>query len=130
MVVSRMLWADRLRDRDVIHYVDNEGAKYGVIKGSSPSRESAWLIHAFWDREIKNRSRSWVSRVPTCCNIGDGPSRGAWEEVHRIWPECKECSWTNEQEIDFGGLGRKRELSHNGKTDGSERWEEAWRQVK
>ena len=49
MVVSRILWSGRLAGRDVIHYVDNDAARFSCIKGSSPCQGSAWLVHAFWE---------------------------------------------------------------------------------
>ena len=98
MLVSRILWSARMRGRDILHYVDNEGARYSVIKGCSPSRESAWLIQGFWETEVYNRSRSWISRVPTVCNIGDGPSRDEWEELKRLYPEYKRVPWSKDQE--------------------------------
>jgi hypothetical protein len=98
MVVSRIIWSPKLLGRDILHYVDNEGSRLSTIKGNSPSRQSAWLIHAFWETEVMNRSRSWLSRVPTECNIGDGPSRGDWEELRDLYPRCIRREWSQEQE--------------------------------
>ena len=89
MVVSRILWSGKLAGRDVIHYVDNEAARMSAIKGSSPSRSSAWLVQAFWETEVTNETKSWISRVPTECNIGDGPSREDWSEVEEVYPNHK-----------------------------------------
>ena len=44
MLVSRILWSGRVQNRDVIHYVDNDAARYSCIKGGSPCLGSAWLI--------------------------------------------------------------------------------------
>jgi hypothetical protein len=41
MIAARMLWSGRLQGRDVLHYVDNDAARFSVIKGCSPSRASA-----------------------------------------------------------------------------------------
>ena len=99
MAVAKIIWSGRMYERDVIHYVDNEGARYSTIKGSTPSRESAWLVQAFWGAEVNNRSKSWVSRVPTECNIGDGPSRNEWVELKRIYPQYTRREWTAEDEL-------------------------------
>ena len=88
-----------MQGRDVIHYVDNEAARLSAIKGSSPSRSSAWLIQALWETEVMNESKSWFSRVPTECNIGDGPSREDWKEVERIYPKQTKTVWTQIQEM-------------------------------
>ena len=98
MIVSRILWSGRMQGRDVIHYVDNDAARFSTIKGSSPSRESSWLIHGFWETEVQNQSHTWISRVPTCCNIGDGPSRDQWDELKKLYPEYVRVQWSARQE--------------------------------
>ena len=98
MLVARLIWSGKLKDRDVINYVDNDAARYSTIKGSSPSRRSAWLIHAFWETEAINRSSTWISRVPTVCNVGDGPSRLEWEELKRLYPRYVKREWSGEQD--------------------------------
>ncbi len=60
-------------------YIDNEAARYGLIKGTSPTRDSAWLIQEFWTAETKNESNSWIQRVPSASNCADGPSRGRFQ---------------------------------------------------
>ena len=57
-------------------YVDNEAARYGLIKGTSPTLHSAWLINEYWTAESWNESNTWVARVPSASNCADGPSRG------------------------------------------------------
>ena len=93
MIVSKILWEDIVRNRDILHYVDNEAARLSTIKGSSPSKESAWLIQAFWESEAVLRTQSWLSRVPTECNPGDGPSRDEWEEIMELYPHCVRRDW-------------------------------------
>ena len=48
-IVARRLWKKKIEGRDVIHFVDNDSARYALIKGSSPSLESAWLVQSFCD---------------------------------------------------------------------------------
>ena len=38
---AKKIWAERLKRRLVVLYVDNEVARYALIKGSSPTRDSA-----------------------------------------------------------------------------------------
>ena len=47
-----------------------------MIKGSSPTKDSAWLAGATWDQEAKIGAFSWFERVPSPSNPSDGPSRG------------------------------------------------------
>ena len=50
-LVARHLWGERMKGRPVLHFIGNEAARYALIKGSSPTLESAWLIASFWGRE-------------------------------------------------------------------------------
>ena len=47
-----------------------------LVKGSSPTPDSAWLTSLFWKEEAKAGSFSWFERVPSPSNPADGPSRG------------------------------------------------------
>ena len=60
----------------MIHYVDNESARYALIKGNSPTYDSAALAAAFWTREAELACFSWFEWVPSPSNIADDPSRG------------------------------------------------------
>ena len=99
MVVSRIVWSGLIEGRDVIHYVDNDAARFSCIKGCSPCQGSAWLIQAFWETEVINQTRTWISRVPTECNVGDGPSRDQWEELTALYPDHIRKNWTLQQEL-------------------------------
>ena len=59
-----------------MYYVDNEAAKFVLIKGNSPTRDSAWLVQHFWEKEANLECYSWFERVPSASNIADYPSRG------------------------------------------------------
>ena len=75
-LAARIIWADRLRNRLVINYIDNDAARFAMIKGSSPTKDSAWLAGATWDQEAEIGAFSWFERVPSPSNPSDGPSRG------------------------------------------------------
>ena len=77
-VMARHVWSKRLRERLSSHYVDNEAARFGLIKGASPTRDSAWFINDFWNRETQLGSFTWVERASSACNCADKPSRGCW----------------------------------------------------
>ena len=73
---ARRLWREKIEGRDVIHFVDNDSARFALIKSSSPCLENAWLVQSFWTDESETNCRSWIARVPSRSNIADGPSRG------------------------------------------------------
>ena len=78
---AQTIWKDRLKNRRVVTYIDNEAARYGLIKGTSPTRDSAWFIQVFWTAEAKNESNSWIERVPSASNCADGASRGRFKTL-------------------------------------------------
>ena len=39
-LAAKQVWRKRMRGRLVMNYIDNEAAKYALIKGTSPTRDS------------------------------------------------------------------------------------------
>ena len=78
-VLARRVWKDKLRGRLVVYFVDNEAARFALIKGSSPTTDSAWLTGEFWRAEAESGAFSWFERVPSPSNPADAPSRGERE---------------------------------------------------
>ena len=71
-----------MRHRPIIHFVDNDAARFALIKGSSPTRDSTWLTGLYWEAETSVGSFSWFERVASQSNPADAPSRGeACEEL-------------------------------------------------
>ena len=95
---ARRLWKEKIKGRDVIHFVDNDAARFALIKGSPPCLESAWLVQSFWTDESETNCRSWIARVPSRSNIADGPSRDDGAESEKIFPNIQWLEWTDEQE--------------------------------
>ena len=92
-VVARRFWKEKIQGRDVIHFIDNDSARFALIKGSSPCLESAWLVQSFWTDEGEADTRSWIARVPSRSNIADGPSRGDRSECEKIFPQITWLEW-------------------------------------
>ena len=61
--------------------MDNDAARYSLIKGYSPAGVSARLVARFWEQEATLESHCWIERVPSLSNIADGPSRLSFTEV-------------------------------------------------
>ena len=76
---AQVIWKDRLHNRRVVIYIDNEAARFGLIKGTSPTLDSAWIINEHWTMESLNGTTTWVERVPSASNCADGPSRGRFD---------------------------------------------------
>ena len=62
-IIARKLWKEKLKDRDVIHFIDNDSARCALVKGSSPCIESAWLAQCVWTDESETDCRSWIARA-------------------------------------------------------------------
>ena len=75
-LASKVIWKDRMVGRPVVHFVDNEAARFALIKGGSPTIDSAWITSEFWNHEVGQSAHTWFERVPSPSNISDAPSRG------------------------------------------------------
>ena len=84
LVVLRWMLQPQLAHRRSIWWVDNEAARFSVIKGMSPSPTMRCLAREFYSFEADSPTFSWVERVPSYSNIADGPSRAQPEEAMRL----------------------------------------------
>ena len=75
LLVSRLTWASRLRNRRVLYFIDNEAARIGMVKAYSPVLPSLNLIMSCLGWDYSNNSQAWFARVCSYSNIADGPSR-------------------------------------------------------
>jgi len=91
--VAATLWSERLRSRRWVLFVDNDGARGALIKGSTTSRPSASIVQEFWLEVAAQASFPWVERVPTNSNPADGPSRGDWALLSRLGVRELKLDW-------------------------------------
>ena len=62
----------------MLYFIDNEGAREVLIKGSSKSRTLLLLGilgSIFFEMENKDQSLTWLERVPSASNVADAPSK-------------------------------------------------------
>ena len=57
-------------------YVDNEGTKFCMMKGSSENETVEVLCGIFAELEILVEKKCWFARVPSHSNTADKPSGG------------------------------------------------------
>ena len=81
MVLARWLFKDWFHNRRTIWWVDNDAARFCIIKGLSPSLSMKALIREFYAVDAQVPTYSWVERVPSLSNIADGPSRDDCNEA-------------------------------------------------
>ena len=77
---SRVLWAPVLKGRRVLHFVDNDAARHGLVRGYSPSVASAAILGEVWAMGLENGSLSYFDRVASKSNLADGPSRLVFDD--------------------------------------------------
>lgn len=72
---TRWRFRDLLHNRRTIFWIDNESARFGLIKGISPSLTMQCIIREFYTMDVAFPCFSWIERVPSSSNIADPPSR-------------------------------------------------------
>ena len=75
VLLAKTTWSAEFTDRPCICFIDNDSARYSLIKGYSPILDSSRIINETWMKDAELGIASWYARVPTCCNIADDPSR-------------------------------------------------------
>ena len=60
----------------------------GRIKYTQTLDWHVQVVYLFLDLEQRLHFRPWISRVSSHSNISDGPSRGSFEELHKLGAEC------------------------------------------
>jgi hypothetical protein len=71
--------------RQVLHFVDNTSALFGLIKGYSSVSDSSRIVHAFWALATGLQCEVWFEYVPSEANIADSPSRGDTSHVEATY---------------------------------------------
>ena len=74
-VLAFALWKERFSNRGCVIFVDNEGTKFSLLKGSSDNSTVDLLAGLFAELESSIHSFTWLARVPSKSNIADSPSR-------------------------------------------------------
>ena len=83
-LVALLSTPERFRDRDVVLFIDNTGALFGIGKGDCHDADSGRLIHLFHCMCQALNVRVWVEHVPSGANISDLPSRDEFELIRKM----------------------------------------------
>lgn len=84
VLLIRQRFSEAWKEKRAIFFVDNEAARFSLIKGSSPSPSMQLIAHLFHQLDASSPLMVWIERVPSASNIADLPSRGKWEETLKI----------------------------------------------
>jgi hypothetical protein len=83
VLLAKTTWADVFCDRPCIVFIDNDSARFSLIRGYSPVLDSSRIINEVWLFDSRFAVASWYARVPTASNIGDDPSRLVFAVLER-----------------------------------------------
>ena len=75
VVLIRRLCREEFLGRRLIFFIDNEAARFGLIRGRSGSSTMNALINIFLKTETLYPAFSWIERVASSSNPADMPSR-------------------------------------------------------
>ena len=89
----------QFRGRDVIHFIDNTGAMFGLAKGYSREVDCARLAHVFQSVVCALDANVWVEYVASKANISDLPSRGEYDLLRDRYSSV----WFDSRLPDIGG---------------------------
>ena len=94
MLLARCTWAEAIRHRRVVFFVDNDSAKDCLVAGRSSSQHSRKILMEICRHELACQTWSCYSRVPSFSNPADAPSRLLFSKVWRgalrvdpVWPD-------------------------------------------
>ena len=73
-VLAFMLWKDCFENQRCLLFVDNEGTKFSLLKGSSEDSAVDLIAVYFAECESHTHSFTWLARVPSKGNIAEPPS--------------------------------------------------------
>ena len=79
VVLAKLHWRNVLSNRRVLYFIDNDSARFALVKMNTPSPASITLVHTYYNVEAEVPSYSWFARVPSKSNPADWPSRGEAE---------------------------------------------------
>ena len=92
VIMAKEVWKQQLKQRDVIFFLDNDAARYGLVKGYSPVEASMDILKVNANVDLAGQARAWYCRVNTASNPGDAASRLDPESVLRSFPGAKPLS--------------------------------------
>jgi len=87
ILAAKLTWPQLLRNTRVLFFVDNESARFAMIRAGSPVDTTRQLLLQSFVADWTLNCLCWFARVPTCANLADEPSRltfGRLESAHAV----------------------------------------------
>ena len=89
VALASRIWAERLRGRFCICWIDQDAARQAIIKGYSPVKESVGMVEEISLKLTTLGALVWYARVPSSCNPADYPSRLQWDIFFTFFPDAR-----------------------------------------
>jgi len=86
VLLASNMWSNHLHGKRCLFFVDNEGARFSLIKGYSRSQVISCMCSLHTALLDDLFALPWYSRVPSISNIVDSSPRGI---PHSLLLECK-----------------------------------------
>ena len=108
-LLARVAFHTVLQRRRAIFFVDNEGARFALIKSCSESLALLQIVQCFHACGDADACLAWIERVPSSSNIADLPSRDLTAEALDLigghpWPHQVPVDRVAEMCADFESL--------------------------
>ena len=75
-------WPSIFKNALWLHFIDNESAKYSLIRGSSLAEGTNDIVHATWDECRQRNLYPWWERVSSTDNPVDKASRRDLRDIY------------------------------------------------
>jgi len=83
-VAAYFTFAERVKGRDVNHFIDNTVALSGLVHGYARKLDLARMVNAFHLQMAGLRANAYYEFVPSLANIADLPSRNEFELLEQL----------------------------------------------
>ena len=90
VLVAADVWADLVKGRRVIYFIDNQSSLDALIKGTSSSELFRAMLERWENLDVNSGAMNWFARVPSHSNPADGPSRGDHTLMDSLGAEIRE----------------------------------------
>ncbi|CAK9104190.1 unnamed protein product [Durusdinium trenchii] len=109
VLLARHMFRSFLLRRKVLFFVDNEGARFSLIKASSASLPLLLIVQLFHSCPEYDLCVPWIERVPSPSNIADLPSRDKNDDALRMidgtpWSDLSSVDEVSKLCADFSGM--------------------------
>jgi hypothetical protein len=85
VILAKQQLGPMLEGRRVLWFIDNDPARFSLIRGASQSSVSMRLLFEFWSSDTAHPCFNWFARVPSYSNPADLPSRRMTDQCLKMF---------------------------------------------